>query len=105
MTTPRSGILPFMFVSIMIALESSLWELTALEKINYHPAISTLVKSVGTEDDEDDKTPPMYDRRLLSWYILTYSRYLSRRRNDWEETTTAVVVLAGVRKGEHLFRL
>ena len=88
----------------MIALESSLWELTALEK-HYHPAISTLAKSVGTEEDEDDKTPPMYDRRLLSWYILTYSRYLSRRRNDWEETTTAVVVLAGVRKGEHLFRL
>lgn len=40
-----------------IALESSLWELAALEK-HYHPAISTLAKSVGTEDD---KTTPMYD--------------------------------------------
>jgi len=39
------------------ALESSLWELVALEK-HYHPAISTLAKSVGTEDD---KTTPMHD--------------------------------------------
>ncbi|KAL7523396.1 hypothetical protein ACHAXR_000791, partial [Thalassiosira sp. AJA248-18] len=39
------------------ALESSLWELTALEK-HYHPAISTLAKAVGIEDD---KTTPMYD--------------------------------------------
>jgi len=39
------------------ALESSLWELTALEQ-HYHPAISTLAKVVGTEDD---KTTPMYD--------------------------------------------
>ena len=38
-------------------MESSLWELIALEK-HYHPAISTLAKSVGTEDD---KTTPMYD--------------------------------------------
>lgn len=39
------------------ALESSLWELTALEK-HYHHAISTVAKAVGTEDD---KTTPMYD--------------------------------------------
>jgi U3 small nucleolar RNA-associated protein 19 len=39
------------------ALESSLWELSALEK-HYHPAISTLAKSVG---NEDDKTTPMHD--------------------------------------------
>ena len=38
-------------------LESSLWELSALEK-HYHPAISTLAKSVG---NEDDKTTPMHD--------------------------------------------
>lgn len=39
------------------ALESSLWELTALEK-HYHHAISTVAKAVG---NEDDKTTPMYD--------------------------------------------
>jgi len=39
------------------ALESSLWELTALEKHYYH-AVSTIAKAVGTEDD---KTTPMYD--------------------------------------------
>lgn len=39
------------------ALESSLWELTALEK-HYHHAISTVARAVGTEDD---KTTPMYD--------------------------------------------
>lgn len=39
------------------ALESSLWELTALER-HYHPAISALAKSVGTEDDG---TTPMHD--------------------------------------------
>ena len=44
------------------------WELTALEK-HYHPAISTLAKAVGTEEDEDDKTHPMYDRRLYGTYL------------------------------------
>jgi len=39
------------------ALESSLWELSALEK-HYHPAISTLAKSIG---NEDDKTTPLHD--------------------------------------------
>ena len=39
------------------ALESSLWELAALEK-HYHHAIATVAKAVGTEDD---KTTPMYD--------------------------------------------
>lgn len=39
------------------ALESSLWELTALEK-HYHHAVATVAKAVGTEDD---KTTPMYD--------------------------------------------
>jgi U3 small nucleolar RNA-associated protein 19 len=39
------------------ALESSLWELTALEKHYFH-AISTVAKAVGTEDD---KSTPMYD--------------------------------------------
>ena len=39
------------------ALESSLWELIALEK-HYHPAISTLAKSIG---NEDDKTTPLHD--------------------------------------------
>lgn len=32
------------------ALESSLWELTALES-HYHPAVSSLAKSCGTESD------------------------------------------------------
>ncbi|KAL3795524.1 hypothetical protein HJC23_009237 [Cyclotella cryptica] len=38
------------------ALESSLWELTALSK-HYHPAVSALAASCGTEDDKT----PMYD--------------------------------------------
>lgn len=38
------------------ALESSLWELDALVK-HYHPAISALAKSCGTEDDKT----PLYD--------------------------------------------
>lgn len=38
------------------ALESSLWELDALSR-HYHPAIATLAKSVGTEDE----TTPMHD--------------------------------------------
>jgi len=42
---------------VLAALESSLWELTALER-HYHPAISTLAKSIGTEND---KTTPLYD--------------------------------------------
>ena len=39
------------------ALESSLWELSALER-HYHPAVSALARSVGTEDDA---TTPMHD--------------------------------------------
>lgn len=38
------------------ALESSLWELTALTN-HYHPAVSALASSCGTEDDKT----PMYD--------------------------------------------
>ena len=44
-------------VLLPLALESSLWELSALEN-HYHPAVATLAGSVGTEDD---KTTPMYD--------------------------------------------
>jgi U3 small nucleolar RNA-associated protein 19 len=46
-----------MLIQIRTALESSLWELNALEK-HYHHAISTLAKSIG---NEDDKTTPMHD--------------------------------------------
>jgi U3 small nucleolar RNA-associated protein 19 len=38
------------------ALESSLWELLALQK-HYHPAVSALATSCGTEDDKT----PLYD--------------------------------------------
>lgn len=44
-------------ITLCVALESSLWELSALER-HYHPAISTLAKSIGTEND---KTTPLYD--------------------------------------------
>ncbi len=46
-----------MQTQIRTALESSFWELNALEK-HYHHAISTLAKSIG---NEDDKTTPMHD--------------------------------------------
>jgi len=47
------------------ALESSLWELDALEK-HYHPAVSALAKTCGTEDN---KTPPYnLDEFLLHTY-------------------------------------
>jgi len=38
------------------AIESSLWELLALER-HYHPAVSALAKVCGTEDDNT----PLYD--------------------------------------------
>ena len=56
------------------ALESSLWELTALEK-HYHPAVSTLAKSVGTEDD---KTTPMYD--MEDFIVHTYKSLFEQEK-------------------------
>lgn len=55
-------------------LESSLWELTALEK-HYHPAISTLAKSVGTEDD---KTTPMHD--MEDFMMHTYKSLFEQEK-------------------------
>lgn len=59
---------------ISLALESSLWELTALEK-HYHPAISTLAKSIGTEDD---KTTPMYD--MEDFMVHTYKSLFEQEK-------------------------
>ena len=56
------------------ALESSLWELTALEK-HYHPAVSTLAKSVGMEDD---KTTPMYD--MEDFIVHTYKSLFEQEK-------------------------
>lgn len=56
------------------ALESSLWELTALER-HYHPAISTLAKSVGTEDDS---TTPMYD--MEDFMVHTYKSLFEQEK-------------------------
>jgi U3 small nucleolar RNA-associated protein 19 len=56
------------------ALESSLWELTALER-HYHPAISTLAKSVGTEDD---KTTPMHD--MEDFMVHTYKSLFEQEK-------------------------
>mmetsp|Transcript_43588 Transcript_43588/g.76550 ORF Transcript_43588/g.76550 Transcript_43588/m.76550 type:complete len:669 (-) Transcript_43588:50-2056(-) len=57
------------------ALESSLWELTALEK-HYHTAISTLAKSVGTEID---KTTPMHD--MEDFMVHTYKSLFEQEKN------------------------
>ena len=56
------------------ALESSLWELTALEK-HYHPAIATLAGSIGTEDD---KTTPMYD--MEDFMVHTYKSLFEQEK-------------------------
>ena len=56
------------------ALESSLWELVALER-HYHPAISTLAKSVGTEDD---KTTPMHD--MEDFMVHTYKSLFEQEK-------------------------
>ncbi|KAL7468357.1 hypothetical protein ACHAXS_008580 [Conticribra weissflogii] len=59
------------------ALESSLWELSALEK-HYHPAISALAKSCGTEDDKT----PMHD--IEDYMALTYKSLFDQERKRIE---------------------
>ncbi|KAL7437418.1 hypothetical protein ACHAXH_004892 [Discostella pseudostelligera] len=56
------------------ALESSLWELSALER-HYHPAISTLAKSIGTEND---KTTPLYD--MEDFMVHTYKSLFEQEK-------------------------
>lgn len=56
------------------ALESSLWELGALEK-HYHPAISTLAKSIG---NEDDKTTPLHD--MEDFMVHTYKSLFEQEK-------------------------
>ena len=56
------------------ALESSLWELSALER-HYPPAVSTLAKSVGTEDDS---TTPMHD--VEEFMAHTYKSLFDQER-------------------------
>lgn len=58
----------------VLALESSLWELTALER-HYHPAISTLAKSIGTEND---KTTPLYD--MEDFLVHTYKSLFEQEK-------------------------
>ena len=57
------------------ALESSLWELNALER-HYHPAVSTLAKACGMEDD---KTTPYYN--MDEFMIHTYKSLFEQERN------------------------
>eukprot|EP00581_Thalassiosira_minuscula_P031540 CAMPEP_0183765062 /NCGR_PEP_ID=MMETSP0739-20130205/10700_1 /TAXON_ID=385413 /ORGANISM="Thalassiosira miniscula, Strain CCMP1093" /LENGTH=681 /DNA_ID=CAMNT_0026003681 /DNA_START=14 /DNA_END=2059 /DNA_ORIENTATION=- len=65
------------------ALESSLWELTALEK-HYHPAISTLAKSIGTEDDA---TTPMHD--MEDFMVHTYKSLFEQEKKRLGSTSVA----------------
>lgn len=61
----------------MIALESSLWELSALSQ-HYYPAVAALAKSVGTEDA---KTPlHNMDDFLRHTYKSLFSQ--ERKRGD-----------------------
>merc|ERR1719223_1396723 len=57
------------------ALESSLWELNALER-HYHPAVSTLAKACGMEDD---KTTPYYN--MDEFMIHSYKSLFEQERN------------------------
>ena len=55
------------------ALESSLWELIALEK-HYHPGVSALAASCGKEDDRT----PMYD--LEDFMVYTYKSLFEQEK-------------------------
>ena len=81
----------------MIALESSLWELTALEK-HYHPAISTLAKSVGTEEDEDDKTPPMLEDFMVHTYVQSLFEQ-EKKQLGGNNNSSSGGVISGGKKG------
>ena len=61
------------------ALESSLWELNALER-HYHPAVSTLAKACGMEDD---KTTPYYN--MDEFMIHTYKSLFEQERNKKQQ--------------------
>ena len=55
------------------ALESSLWELAALER-HFHPAVAGLAKSVGTETDKT----PMHD--MDEFLLHTYKSLFETER-------------------------
>mmetsp|Transcript_22472 Transcript_22472/g.34467 ORF Transcript_22472/g.34467 Transcript_22472/m.34467 type:complete len:615 (+) Transcript_22472:31-1875(+) len=57
------------------ALESSLWELSALEK-HYHPSVSSLAKTCGKEDNKS----PLYD--LNEFVSLTYKSLFDQELNE-----------------------
>ena len=57
------------------ALESSLWELSAIEK-HYHPSVSSLAKTVGKEDNKT----PLYD--LNEFVSLTYKSLFDQELNE-----------------------
>ena len=69
------------------ALESSLWELAALER-HFHPAVATLARSVGTETE----TTPMHDmdKFLLHTYKSLFE--MERKRNGATMARKAVPV-------------
>ena len=69
------------------ALESSLWELAALER-HFHPAVATLAKSVGTETE----TTPMHD--MDEFLLHTYKSLfeMERKRNGATMARKAVPV-------------
>lgn len=70
MLTSKSVILT---PSVHLALESSLWELLALQK-HYHPAVSALATSCGTEDDKT----PMYD--MEDFMVHTYKSLFEQEK-------------------------
>lgn len=67
-------------IILSVALESSLWELSALQK-HYHPAISALAKSCGTEDDKT----LMYD--MEDFMAHTYKSLFEQEKKRVESTS------------------
>jgi len=58
---------------LISALESSLWELSALQK-HYHPAVSALATSCGKEDDKT----PMHD--MEDFMVHTYKSLFEQEK-------------------------
>ena len=78
-------------IFLRVALESCLWELTALEK-HYHPAVSALAASCGTEDDKT----PLYD--MEDFMSHTYKSLFEQEKKRIAGNTDGKVVDGGERK-------
>merc|ERR1712238_73224 len=71
------------------ALESSLWELTALEK-HYHPAVATMGGSIGTEDDS---TAPLYD--MEDFMAHTYKSLFEQEKKRLRGSASGASAVTG----------